>query len=41
MIALGTTLRSNRPPRHIWIVITDPARTNGELLLVGPCVSKG
>jgi hypothetical protein len=34
MIALGTTLRCNLPPRHIWIVLTDPARTNGEILLV-------
>jgi hypothetical protein len=34
MIALGTTPRCSLPPRHIWIVITDPACTNGEILLV-------
>lgn len=34
MPALGTTLRCNLPPRHIWIVLTAPARTNGEILLV-------
>ena len=34
MPALGTTLRCNLPPRHIWIVLTDPARTGGEILLV-------
>jgi hypothetical protein len=33
MITLGTTLRCNLPPRHIWIVITDPARTKGDILL--------
>ena len=34
MIGLGTTLRCDLPPRHIWVVITDPARTNGDILLV-------
>lgn len=34
MPTLGTTLRCNLPPRHIWIVLTDPARTGGEILLV-------
>jgi hypothetical protein len=30
---LGTTLRCNLPPRHIWIVLSDPHRTGGEILL--------
>jgi hypothetical protein len=34
MPTLGTTLRCNLPPRHIWIVLTDPACTGGEILLV-------
>jgi len=34
MPSLGTTLRCNLLPRHIWIVITTPARANGEILLV-------
>jgi hypothetical protein len=34
MIKRGTTLRGNLAPRHIWIVITDPHRTNGDILLV-------
>ncbi len=33
MLALGSTLRCNLPPRHIWIVLTDPARTGGEILI--------
>lgn len=33
MLALGTTLRCNLPPRHIWIVLTDAARTGGEILI--------
>ena len=24
---LGTTLRCNLPPRHLWVVISDPTRT--------------
>jgi hypothetical protein len=34
MPGLGTTLRCNLPPRHIWIVLTDPTRTGGDILLV-------
>lgn len=34
MIALGTTLRCNLPPRHLWVVISDPTRTGGPILLV-------
>lgn len=34
MIALGTTLRCNLPPRHLWVVISDPARTGDPILLV-------
>ena len=34
MITLGTTLRCNLPPRHIWVVISDPARTGNSILLV-------
>jgi len=33
MLQLGTTLRCNLPPRHIWIVLSDPAHTE-EILLV-------
>lgn len=34
MIALGTTLRCNLPPRHIWVVLSDPQRTGGDILMV-------
>jgi hypothetical protein len=34
MIGLGTTLRCNLPPRHIWVVLSDPARTGGDILMV-------
>ena len=34
MISLGTTLRSNIPPRHIWVVLSDPQRTFGTILVV-------
>lgn len=34
MIGLGTTLRSNSPPRHIWIVLSDPSATGGKILMV-------
>src|SRR6266542_2820635 len=34
MIGLGTTLRCNLPPRHIWIVLSDPAQTSDRILLV-------
>ena len=33
MIRLGTTLRCNLPPRHVWIVLSDPAQTGGRILL--------
>jgi hypothetical protein len=34
MITLGTTLRCNLPPRHIWVVLSDPQRTAGRILMV-------
>ena len=34
MITLGTTLRCNLPPRHIWVVLADPQRTGGDILMV-------
>jgi len=34
MIALGTTLRCNLPPRHLWVVLSDPQQTGGAILLV-------
>ena len=34
MITLGTTLRCNLPPRHIWVVLSDPQRTSGNILMV-------
>ena len=34
MITLGTTLRCNLPPRHIWVVLSDPRRTGGDILMV-------
>lgn len=34
MIALGTTLRCNLPPRHLWVVLSDPQQTGDDLLLV-------
>ena len=34
MITLGTTLRCNLPPRHIWVVLSDPQHTGGEILMV-------
>ena len=34
MIGLGTTLRCNLPPRHIYIVLSDPAQTAERILLV-------
>jgi hypothetical protein len=33
MIVLGTTLRCNLPPRHIWVVLSDPQRTGGDILM--------
>jgi len=32
-LRLGSTLRCNLPPRHIWIVLTDPVRTGGHILV--------
>ena len=34
MIGLGTTLRCNLPPRHIWVVLSDPTANAGEILMV-------
>jgi hypothetical protein len=34
MIRLGLTLRSNRDPRHIWVVLSNPDQTGGEILFV-------
>lgn len=34
MIGLGTTLRCNEPPGHIWVVLNDPCKSNGEILIV-------
>lgn len=34
MIRLGTTLRCDLPPRHIWVVLSDPAANGGRILMV-------
>ena len=34
MITLGTTLRCNLPPRHVWVVLSDPQHTGGDILMV-------
>jgi hypothetical protein len=34
MIALGATLHCNLPPRHIWVVLSNPQRTGGDILMV-------
>lgn len=34
MVGLGTTLRCNLAPRHIWIVLSDPSAHGGRLLMV-------
>jgi hypothetical protein len=34
MIQLGATLRSNVAPRHFWIVLNDPEKAAGRILLV-------
>jgi hypothetical protein len=34
VIGLGTTLRCELPPRHIWVVLSDPAATGGVILMV-------
>ena len=31
---LGATFRSNEHPRHIWVVLSDPARTHDRILFV-------
>jgi len=33
-LGLGTVLRSNAPPRHLWIILSDPFQTAGSVLLV-------
>jgi hypothetical protein len=33
MIGLGTTLRCILPPRHIYVVLSDPFTTGGRILL--------
>jgi len=34
MFRPGDTFRSERAPRHIWVVLTDPAANGGKFLLV-------
>ena len=34
MIRIGTTLRCDLPPRHIWVVLSDPAANGGRILMV-------
>jgi hypothetical protein len=34
MFRSGDTFRCERPPRHIWVVLTDPAANGGRFLLV-------
>lgn len=34
LVTLGSTLRCNFPPRHIWIGLSDPARTGGRVIVV-------
>jgi hypothetical protein len=34
MIRLGTTLRCDLPPRHIWVVLSDPSANGGRILTV-------
>lgn len=34
MIRLGTTLRCELPPRHIWVIVSDPATNGGKVLMV-------
>ena len=34
MISRGTTLRCNLPPRHLWVVLSDPRQTGDAILLV-------
>ena len=34
MVGLGTVLKSKRAPYHRWLILSDPARTGGDVLLV-------
>jgi len=34
MIRLGATLRCELPPRHIWVILSDPAANAGRILMV-------
>jgi hypothetical protein len=34
MVRLGLTLRCSVAPRHIWVVLSDPNQTEGEILMV-------
>ena len=34
LIRLGLTLRCAAEPRHIWVVLSDPNQTRGDILLV-------
>ena len=34
MIGLGTTLRCDLPPRHLWVIVSDPAANAGRVLMV-------
>jgi hypothetical protein len=44
MVTLGSALRCDYPPRHIWVVLSDPDRHDGHFLFVnlttfgGSCV---
>ena len=33
-VRFGSTYRCNLPPRHIWVVISDPAQNNGRFVFV-------
>ena len=34
MVGLGTVLKSRSAPYHRWLILSDPARTGGSVLLV-------
>jgi len=34
MVGLGTVLKSKSAPYHRWLILSDPARTRGDVLLV-------
>jgi hypothetical protein len=34
MVGLGTVLKSKSAPYHRWLILSDPARTGGNVLLV-------